>query len=180
MLRLFGTEKRTAMIYVCSLEAMPGIVARHAPSHLVSLLAPENMVETPSGVRPDNHLKLGLHDITEPFLDYTAPAAGHIESLLSFGAAWDRAAPLVVHCHAGVSRSTAAALILLCQRNAGREQEAALELRERAPHAMPNRRMIALADRAMALEGRLVAAVAALEPADFFGAGEIVALPVDF
>lgn len=168
------------MIYVCSLEAMPATVARHAPSHLVSLLAPENMVETPSGVRPDNHLKLGLHDIAEPFLDYTVPAAGHIESLLAFGAAWDRAAPLLVHCHAGVSRSTAAALILLCQRNAGREAAAALELRERAPHAMPNRRMIALADAIMALEGRLVAAVAALGPADFLGTSEIVALPVDF
>jgi predicted protein tyrosine phosphatase len=168
------------MIYVCSLEAMPGMVARHGPSHVVSLLAPENMVETPPGVEPVNHLKLGLHDITEPFLDYTPPAAGHIETLLAFGAAWDRAAPLLVHCHAGVSRSTAAALILLCQRNPGREAAAAVELRERAPHAMPNRRMIALADRALALEGRLVAAVAALAPADFFGAGDIVALPIDF
>jgi predicted protein tyrosine phosphatase len=127
------------MIYVCSIDAMPRAVERHGPSHLVSLLDPEHMVPTPPGIAPGNHLRLGVHDISTPAQERAAPEPEHIERLLAFGAGWDRAAPLLVRCLAGVSRSTAAALILLCQRNPGREPEAARELRARAPHAAHDR-----------------------------------------
>ncbi len=168
------------MIYVCSLEAMPGAVVSVQPSHLVSLLDPDHEVATPPGLDPENHLKLGIHDIASHYDGYVAPATAHIESLLAFGAAWDRAAPLLVHCFAGVSRSTAAALILLCQINPGREREATMLLRARIAHAMPNRRMVALADDIMGLGGRLIEAVDELPFPELATMGELAGVPADF
>ncbi len=158
---------------------MPQAVARFEPSHLVSLLDPGDVVTTPPGVRAENHLRLGLHDISEPYQGCIAPGPQHIESLLAFGAGWNRAAPLVAHCFAGVSRSTAAALILLCQINSGREREAAALLRHRAGHAMPNQRMIALADEALQLQGRLIDAVQAMPPPKLWPFSDLVSLPAE-
>lgn len=166
------------MIYVCPLDRMPEAAADLRPSHLISLLDPDHAVSTPPGLAPKNHLKIGIHDISEPFDGYVAPAREHIEAVLDFAAAWDRSAPMLVHCFAGISRSMAAALILLCQRNEGRERDAAALVRARAAHAMPNRRMIALADEVMKLGGRLVRAVEEMPPGDFALHGSLVALPV--
>lgn len=167
------------MIYVSSLEGMPAAVAEVRPSHLVSLLDPDHVVATPPGIEPENHLRIGVHDISQPFMGYVAPEIEHIESLLEFARGWERTAPMLVHCWAGVSRSTAAALILACRLNPGREREVVSLLSARAGHAMPNRRMIALADQLLGLGGRLVEAVAAMPPPDLVTAGELVALPAE-
>ena len=88
---------------------------------------------------------------------------------LDFATAWDRQGPMLVHCYAGVSRSTAAALIILCQYNPGREMEAALALRWAAPHAKPNLRMIAIADQLLKCDGNLIDAVEAMGPGSYAG-----------
>ena len=168
----------SAVIYVCGLDDMPAAVARHRPSHLISLLAPGTPVETPAQVHPDNHLWLSVHDISDDLPDHVAPGAEHVFQLLEFGAAWERSAPLLVHCYAGVSRSTATALMLLCQANPGREREAARHLRKHAPHARPNLRLIALADEMLGCGGRLVEAVDDLGPALLVAQGPVVALPL--
>ena len=64
---------------------------------------------------------------------------------------------VLIHCEAGVSRSPAAALILYtCLLGPGSERESMdLVLRQR-PFAMPNRRMVELADRLLGREGRLM------------------------
>lgn len=64
---------------------------------------------------------------------------------------------VLIHCEAGVSRSPAAALILYtCLLGPGSERTSMdLVLRQR-PFAMPNRRMVELADRLLGREGRLV------------------------
>jgi len=74
-----------------------------------------------------------------------------------------------VHCYAGISRSTAAALAILCQFNPGRELEAAQALRRAAPHARPNHCIIAIADQIMGLDGRLEGAVEAIGPGNYEG-----------
>jgi predicted protein tyrosine phosphatase len=76
---------------------------------------------------------------------------------------------MFVHCYAGISRSTAAALAILCQFNPGRELEAAQALRRAAPHAKPNRRIIAIADHLMGLDSRLQDAVEAMGPGNYAG-----------
>ena len=82
--------------------------------------------------------------------------------IVDFAAAWDRNAPMLVHCFAGVSRSTAAALIVACVHERGREHELARRLRAAAPHAQPNRRIIALGDRVLGCGGALISAVESL------------------
>lgn len=66
---------------------------------------------------------------------------------------------LLIHCEAGISRSTATALIIYaCWLGQGREDEAMERVIAQRPYAIPNRRMVALADRLLALEGNLVRA----------------------
>jgi predicted protein tyrosine phosphatase len=69
----------------------------------------------------------------------------------------------VVHCYAGISRSTAGAFITACALNPHRDEAGiAWSMRRASPIAMPNRRLVALADRLLGRNGRMVAAVEAI------------------
>lgn len=64
---------------------------------------------------------------------------------------------LLIHCEAGISRSTATALIMnACWLGRGREDEAMQRVMAQRPYSSPNRRMVALADKLLALDGRLL------------------------
>ena len=71
------------------------------------------------------------------------------------------AGALLTHCYAGVSRSTATALIAATMKT-GDAHWSALRLRAAAPHAAPNRRIISLADDVLGLQGRLLEACGAM------------------
>ena len=146
-------------------------------THVISLLPPQDMPSTPPGILAHRHLKLAIDDIMEPAPGQILPSAEHILELIEFASSWGRQTPLLVHCHAGVSRSMAAALILLCLDADGREAEAGQLLRSRAPHAHPNRRMIALADQLLRREGRLIAAREAMGPAELLLQAPLIELP---
>lgn len=165
------------MIHVCGLAALPSLTVELQPTHMVSLLGDDPFPGTPGCVVPDGHLKLHMHDISEPMAGLIAPEREHLESLLEFSHRWQQTGPLVIHCYAGVSRSTAAALIVLCSYNEGRESDAALLLSERAPHAYPNRRMIELADSLLACGGRLREAVENMPAPDFLSPLQSIELP---
>src|SRR6478735_7680336 len=62
----------------------------------------------------------------------------------------------LVHCHAGISRSQAAAAILMCQHAPGREEEAFLRLLELRKHGWPNTRMVEFADQLLKRDGALL------------------------
>ncbi len=166
------------MIHVCSLQAVPSEAERLRPTHLISIVDPEQYVETPRGVDSARHWLFRFHDINDPLPGHVAPEEEDIERLLRFGDEWDGAAATLIHCHAGISRSTAAALILICQRNAGREREAAVRLRRAGRHAWPNRRMIELADRLLGREGRMVDGLRAMSLPLSLVAVETISLPV--
>ncbi|MEE8246465.1 MAG: protein tyrosine phosphatase [Alphaproteobacteria bacterium] len=165
-------------IHVSNLADLEAHLHAVRPSHLVSMLADDAFPETPEWIADADHLRLRFHDIAEPLPDHVAPGAHHLHSLIDFARGWPGEAPIVVHCFAGVSRSTAAALTVLALHNPGREAEAAALLRARAPHAYPNRLMIRLVDEILALDGRLVAAVEAMEEADYQTLGTLVELPL--
>ena len=99
------------MIHVCSLALLHDTVATTGARHVVSLLGSEDNLMRPPGVAPGNHLWLQFHDINEPRDGHVHPASAHVEQLIGFVERWERASPLVVHCYAGVSRSTAAAFV---------------------------------------------------------------------
>ena len=143
------------------------------PSHLVSLVAPEEQPSTPAPIVVERHLRIEMHDISEPLPGHILPEVGHVACLIEFLRSWDGEAPILIHCFAGISRSMAAALIALCIKAEGREIEAARQLRRAAPHAQPNRRMIALADSLLRCEGHLIAAQDAMEPAQVVSIGPL-------
>jgi predicted protein tyrosine phosphatase len=153
-------------------------VRRHRPSHLLTLLV-EPIVPTPAGIDAARHRRINIHDILEPAEGTVCPAPSHIQDLLDFGRGWARTAPFLVHCWAGVSRSTAAAYILLCDMHGpGYEERIARALRFHAPHAQPNRLMIGHADEILGRQGRMVEAVGAMGEARPLLQGEVVELPV--
>jgi predicted protein tyrosine phosphatase len=114
----------------------------------------------PGGIISENHLILGMDDITGPLEGYIAPADEHVTRLLDFVRGWDRAAPLVIHCYAGISRSTAGAYVAACALNPHRDEATiARTLRRASPTATPNFRIVALADRALSRGGRMTTAI---------------------
>lgn len=154
------------VILVCSLQDMPRVATDHGATHVVSLVQQPDLPETPSGLSADRHLKIAVDDITEPCGGKILPCADHISEFIAFVAGWRQEdGPIVLHCHAGVSRSMAAALILLSLRRPGHEREAARWLRRYAAHANPNRLIVSLADRRLNREGRLLEAIEAMGPA---------------
>ena len=91
------------------------------------------------------------------------PEESHVAQLLDFVRAWDRAQPLLIHCYAGVSRSTAGAYIAACAlQPKSCEQELAQYIRALSPTATPNARLVAVADDLLGRQGRMSAAIAAI------------------
>src|ERR1043165_200951 len=72
----------------------------------------------------------------------------------------ERSGRVVIHCQAGISRSTAAATIFYAVLlGEGREDEAIARVLAAREVAIPNRRMIRIAEELLGRDGRLIAAV---------------------
>ncbi len=110
------------MIHVCSLSRLHRTVEDTGARHVITLLKDTDLVRRPHPVAADDHLILGVDDIAVPLDGYVAPADEHVTLLLAFVRGWNRAAPLVVHCYAGISRSTAGAFVTACALNPGRDE----------------------------------------------------------
>jgi predicted protein tyrosine phosphatase len=153
------------MIHVCSLARLHDTIATTGARHVVSLLAREDNLARPAAIAPQNHLWLQLHDISEPLDGYVTPESEHVEQLIGFVRRWPRETPMVVHCYAGISRSTAAAFVSVCALNPKSDEHAvATALRRASPTATPNIRIVTLADRLLERGGRMVTAVEAIGP----------------
>ena len=148
-------------IIVCPLDEAAQACATHGAGHVISLLAPP--ADTPQFIGPAARLRLSFNDIVTPTEGLIEPNANHIERLLDFLEGWDRHSPLLIHCWAGVSRSTAAGYIAATLRDGpGSEIALAARLRERAPFATPNSLIVALADQALGRQGAMTAAIAGI------------------
>ena len=151
------------MIHVCSLARLHDTVEETGAGHVVTLLKDTDRVERPKSIVEANHLILGMDDITMPMDGYVIPADEHVTRLIAFVRGWDRAKPMVVHCYAGISRSTAGAYVAACALNPRRDEMAlARELRRLSATATPNIRIVSLADRMLGRDGRMVAAIDAI------------------
>lgn len=166
-------------ILVCPLAKVEETIAASGATSVVSLLALKYHVPDFGPIEPERRLHLPFSDIVVATASHILPEADHIAKLLVFIRIWDRRAPLLIHCYAGVSRSTAAAFIALCALDPDTaEIEHARRLRIASPAATPNSRLIALADTALARAGRMTAAITAIgRGADCFQ-GNVFALEV--
>ena len=148
-------------LIVGPLEHVPALCEAHRPSHLVSWLSPPaESPEVALTFPPERRLLLASHDVAFELEGYQAPSDLDVARLLAFASEWDGARPMLVHCWAGVSRSTAAAYAIACARSRRPELELALALREASPGATPNPLIVALADARLGRGGRMIEAVA--------------------
>jgi predicted protein tyrosine phosphatase len=161
-------------ISVCGIEELAGHDRREI-THVLSILDPG--WPEPAALRGfavDRRLKLHFHDVIEPLPGSIAPQRWDVELLLAFGrglgmidgdgggAAGEepRHPHLLVHCHAGVSRSTAAAILILAQRDPARPaRDVVGEVLRVRPRAWPNLRMVEIGDALLGRDGEIVAAV---------------------
>lgn len=148
------------MIHVCPLSRIEEIAALSGAGRMVTLLTEGTPVTRPARMLADDHLILTMHDITEEISEMTPPGEEHIGALLDFAERWDRKAPMLIHCFAGISRSTAAAYTVAAALAPKRDEaELALTLRRLSPSATPNIRIVSIADRLLGRQGRMIAAI---------------------
>ena len=168
------------MIHVCSLAALPSTVKDTGASHVLTVMANVAQVQRPASVLPANHLKVQMDDITEAAEGFIAPSDHHIEQVLNFVRVWNRNAPLVVHCYAGISRSTASAFAAACMLNPDRdERDIARRIRAASPIASPNRLLVTLADKALGRDGRMVRALDEMGPGSMTVTGKPFRIDLD-
>ena len=149
-------------LIVAPMHEVAALAARHRPSHLISLASPGH-VNALLVDPPPHRLDLRFNDINEPREGLIPPSETDVAALLAFAQSWDGERPLLIHCWAGVSRSTAAAYVIACARSGpGRETEWAERLRAAAPTATPNALIVALADLQLDRSGLMSSAVAAI------------------
>ncbi|MFM2045433.1 MAG: hypothetical protein RLY86_4009 [Pseudomonadota bacterium] len=148
---------------VCGIEELGGHCASGV-SHVLSILDP-GLPPPPAFGSYGEHVRLDLRfdDIIEPQAGKTMPHASDVEALLAFGrdlameGATTGAAHLLVHCHMGVSRSTASMTLILAQARPDRDPADALaEVARIRPQTWPNLHMLEMGDEMLGLGGRLV------------------------
>ncbi len=145
---------------VCGLHELDGHGARDV-THVLSLLDP-GTPEPAAFSAYDPHVRATLffHDAIEPAPNVVLPEMSDVETILAFARDAGEARHLLIHCHLGVSRSTAAMLMVLAQAYPDDRETALVDrLLEIRPQAWPNSRMIGFADQSLGRHGRLTDAV---------------------
>jgi predicted protein tyrosine phosphatase len=104
-------------------------------------------------------LTLRFDDIIAAEAGCTLPSREHVQALLEFDAAAQPEEPLLVHCAAGVSRSTAAMAVLLAARHPALTDEIFAAIRTIRPRAWPNSLVVTLGDEMLGRRGTLLAAL---------------------
>ena len=150
-------------IHVCPLSKIPATVSATGARSLITLINQGTPVDRPIEITAARHLNVPVSDIIIEHEGHILPAEAHVAALLAFVQEWDRAEPLLIHCFAGVSRSTAAAFIAACALAPERpESEIARAIRAASPTASPNTLLVEVADRMLKRDGRMTAAVNAI------------------
>lgn len=164
-------------LLVCPLHEVEETIRIWRPSHVVEMASPgAERAVIPTGIA---RLHLTFHDIAEPRPGLQAASAGDVDRLLAFAREWPRAAPLLIQCWAGVSRSPAAAYVIACMlASSGDEERLAKRLREVAPFVTPNPRLVVLADQALGRRRAMVEAVAGIGRGRETSLGRTFELPV--
>jgi predicted protein tyrosine phosphatase len=160
------TSVGISLLTICGIEELPAHGPR-AVTHVLSLLDP-NWPELTGFQDYGIHRRttLRFHDVIDPGPGMTPPTKDHVGEILHFGnelaaeTGAEAARHLLVHCHAGISRSTAAMVSLLAQIDPREDEDRLFErVRQIRPQAWPNSLMIGYADDILRRDGRLVAAL---------------------
>ncbi len=164
-------------IVVAPKSQLVATLATSNATHMIALVSPSTEFERPEAIRPYACLHLTFNDIAEEREGLVAPTREHMRQILNFAASIPTGRTLLVHCYAGVSRSTASAYAVTCaHRPDCAEAALAARLRSLSPSATPNPLLVAHADALLGREGRMVEAIGAIgRGADCFE-GEVFTL----
>lgn len=154
------------VLTVCGIEELPGQSSRNV-THVLSIVDPELPELEAFGAYGEHHrTTLRFHDIIAAAPNRVMPRPEHVEAVLRFGTDFlmrqdrEAASHVLVHCHMGVSRSTAAMLTLMAQANPDEPGESLFaRLVAIRPQAWPNSQMISFADEQLGRRGELTAAL---------------------
>jgi predicted protein tyrosine phosphatase len=160
------TPMSQSRLTICGLDELDMHGSRSV-THVLSILDPAwPEPEAFSAYDPHHRTTLHFHDAIEPEPNIRLPRREHVEDILAFGLSFQRDcvdqadAHLLIHCHAGISRSTAAMATLLAQAHPGEAEERIFErVAAIRPQAWPNSLMIGYADDLLTRGGRLTAAL---------------------
>ena len=160
-----STSRPAPRITICGIPELAEYSSAGV-THILSFLGP-NSPDPPAFATfaPHRRLILRFHDVIEPQPDQIAPTREDVEHLLVFGreASETPEAHLLVHCRAGVSRSTAAAALILMQANPEWPASAALDaVAAIRPRAWPNLLILEFGDALLGRNGEIVAAAGAI------------------
>lgn len=147
-----------SILTICGIDEISGY-ASSPVTHVLSVVDPElPELRAFQSFTPHMRTTVRFHDIIAPQPNKTMPTHQHMEEILAFGSATKAGANneghLLVHCHMGVSRSTAAMVSLMAQTAPTMTaDEIFARLREIRPQAWPNSVMIAFADNILCRDG---------------------------
>ncbi len=155
-----------SVLTICGIDELPSHGSRSV-SHVLSVLDPERPDITAFADYGAHHrTTLRFHDIIDPLPGQIMPSREHMEAILDFGTslgdsrAQRTEGHLLVHCHMGISRSTAAMVTLMTQAEPEvDDEEIFTRLRGIRRQAWPNSVMIAMADEMLGRNGRMVEAL---------------------
>lgn len=152
------------MLIVSSLAGVADAYARLKPGRVISLLSEDEAVPVFPGLASDRHLK--LYVARESCAATIKEAArSRAREIIDFAKGWDGSGDILIHCNQGVSRSTAAAFIILCMREPQTPEIALMRrLRCAAPHADPCPLFVTFADEILGRDGRMAEALDDLCP----------------
>lgn len=152
------------MLVVSSLAGASDAYARLRPGRVISLLSEDEAVPSFPGLPPDRHLKLYVaRESCAATINDAARARAR--DIIEFARSWDGTGDILIHCNRGVSRSTAAAFIILCMREPGTPEASLMRrIRAAAPHADPCPLFITYADEILGRGGRMADAIDELSP----------------
>ncbi len=168
------------MIHISSLSALGTVTTQLQDYDLLTLLSPDHPETDWRAFACERHVRLAFHDITEPLPGLVVPDRDIMQAVLDFGRNGESQRSLLIHCWAGISRSSAAAFAVACDRNPGFERDIAYELRRRSPSATPNRLMVRLADDLLERNGHMIAAIEAIGRGAEAREGEPYQLPLEW
>jgi len=156
----FFKPRQPAPIFVCSMDEAGDFSRQLKAGLLVSISDPERRSITTErlGDMPASICPLDFHDIERPAPGMAVAEPHHIQAAIHALQKSPVARPVLVHCHAGISRSSAVALLLATARHimAGKERDEAIsaafsQISMTTPHARPNMHIIEIGTEVLKL-----------------------------
>ncbi len=151
-------------IIICGLADIQNCVDKYSPDKMLTIINKNFSPDTPQGMDENRHIKMLIDDISEPRDGFILPEKHHVQSLLNFTDDWNTSKPLLVHCHMGISRSTATSLGIAAKFDPENIEITIERLKEIAPHASPNKIMTKYYDEILNLNNRLYSSLPFFNP----------------